>query len=166
MVEVQSSGLAVVSLPTDTQILITREFAAPKHLVYRAWTTPELVKRWWAGTMGKVTVAEIDLRVGGRWRWVLVTHGGFEVGFSGEYRELVENERMVYTERFEGAPGNPALNTITLTEDRGRTLLTILVEHDTRDGRDAHVNSGMESGMQQSMIHLEEVIVGLMNSGG
>src|ERR1700737_2335095 len=89
-----SSGTATVTLPTDEQILITREFDAPKHLVYKAWTTPELVKRWWSGQRGEVTVAEIDLRVGGTWRFVILTNGGFEVGFHGEYREIVTNERI------------------------------------------------------------------------
>ena len=73
MVAVTSSGTAKVTLPTDEQILITREFDAPKHLVYRAWTTPELVKRWWSGQRGEMTIAEIDLRVGGKWRYVMVT---------------------------------------------------------------------------------------------
>ncbi len=72
-----SSGTATVTLPTDEQILITREFDAPKHLVHRAWTTPELVTRWWAGHRGEVTSAEIDLRVGGTWRYVMVTDDGF-----------------------------------------------------------------------------------------
>jgi uncharacterized protein YndB with AHSA1/START domain len=93
-----SSGTAKVSLPGDEQILITREFDAPKHLVYKAWTTPELVRRWWHANRGEMTVAEIDLRVGGMWRYVMVTPDDFEVGFHGEYREIVPNERIVSTE--------------------------------------------------------------------
>src|ERR1700690_1973029 len=89
------------TLPADDQILITREFDAPRHLVYRAWTTPELVQRWWAGKRGEVTLAEIDLRVGGAWRYVMTAHGEFEVGFHGEYREIVENERIVSTEIYD-----------------------------------------------------------------
>src|SRR5918992_930334 len=96
-----SSGTAVVTPPTDTQILITREFAAPKHLVFRAYTTPELIKRWWSGKRGEVTSAEVDLRVGGKWRFVMVANEGFEVGFHGEYKEIVENERLVSTEVYE-----------------------------------------------------------------
>src|SRR6202795_1064245 len=99
---VTSSGTATVSLPTDRQILITREFDAPKHLVYKAWTTPELVKRWWHAKRGKVTVAEIDLRVGGLWRYVMVADDGFEVGFHGKYLEIVPAERIVSTEIYEG----------------------------------------------------------------
>ena len=101
---VTSSGTATVTLPTDEQILITRDFDAPKHLVYKAFTTPELVKRWWHANRGQVTIAEIDLRVGGRWRYVAVTEDGFEVGFHGEYREIVPNERIVSTEIYEGMP--------------------------------------------------------------
>src|SRR4051812_28126835 len=89
---------AVVTLPTDTQILITREFDAPRQLVYRAWTTPELVRRWWYAERGEMTGAEIDLRVGGTWRFAMVTPGGFEVVFYGEYREIVPDERLVWTE--------------------------------------------------------------------
>ena len=101
---VTSSGTATVTLPTDEQILITREFDAPKHLVYKALTTPELVKRWWSANRGEVTIAEIDLRVGGTWRYVMVTDDGFEVAFHGEYREIVPNERIVSTEVYEGMP--------------------------------------------------------------
>ena len=155
-----SSGTAKVTLPTDRQILITREFDAPKHLVYRAWTTPEHVRRWWPTDRGEMTVCEIDLRVGGSWRFVMVTPTGFEVGFHGEYRDLVTDERLVSTEAYEGIPdpdANASLNTLTLTETDGRTTMTVLVEHPTAEGRDAHINSGMEAGMQDAMDLLEGV---------
>ena len=159
-----SSGTATVTLPTDDQILITREFDAPKELVYRAWTTPELVKRWFHANRGEVTLVEIDLRVGGTWRYVSVTPDGFEVGFHGEYREIVPNERLVSTEVYEGIPdadAHAALDTLTLTDVDGRTTLTILVEHPTKEGRDAHIESGMEAGMQDAMDLLEQVAVSL-----
>jgi uncharacterized protein YndB with AHSA1/START domain len=156
-----SSGTATVTLPTDEQILITREFDAPRHLVYKAWTTPELVKRWWSGLRGEVTSAEIDLRVGGTWRYVMIAGGGFEVAFHGEYRELVENERIVSTEVFEGMPDASALDTITFTEAGGRTTLSMLVQHTSKEDRDAHINSGMEGGMQESMDALEQVAISL-----
>ncbi len=161
MAAATSSGTAKVTLPTDEQILITREFAAPKHLVYRAWTTPELVKRWWSGRRGEVTSAEIDLRVGGTWRYVMVANEGFEVAFHGEYRELVTNERIVSTEVYEGFPDGEALDTLTLTEADGRTTLTILVQHSSKEHRDAHIDSGMEGGMQEAMDLLEQVAVSL-----
>ncbi len=156
-----SSGTALVTLPTDTQILITREFNAPKHLVYKAWTTPELVKRWWSADLGNVTVAEIDLRVGGTWRYVMVADGGFEVAFHGEFREIVPNERIVSTEVYEGAPEAEALNTLTFTEQDGRTTISVLVQHSSKEHRDAHIDSGMESGMQKAMDLLEQVAVSL-----
>jgi uncharacterized protein YndB with AHSA1/START domain len=156
-----SSGTAVVTLPTDTQILITREFAAPKHLVYKAWTTPELIKRWWTANRGEATVAHVDLRVGGKWRYVMVMDGGFEVAFHGEYREIVANERIVSTEVYEGMPEGEAVNTVTFTEEDGRTTLTILVQHSCQEHRDAHINSGMEGGLQDALDLLEQLAISL-----
>jgi uncharacterized protein YndB with AHSA1/START domain len=158
---VASSGTAKVTLPTDEQILITREFDAPKHLVYKAFTTPELVMRWWHANRGEVTSAEIDLRVGGSWRYVTVTDDGAEFGWHGEYREIVPNERIVSTEVFEGFPDAEAVNTMTLTEVDGRTALTVLVQHTSKEHRDGHVNSGMEAGMQDAFDLLEQVAISL-----
>ena len=155
-----SSGTATVTLPTDEQILITREFDASKHLVYRAWTTPELVKRWWSGHQGKMTIAEIDLRVGGRWRYVMVADGGHEVAFHGEYREIVPNERIVNTEVYEmpgASEGEGVLNIVTFTEADGRTTLSLLARAPSRQVRDAIMDSGMEAGMQEQMDLLEEL---------
>jgi uncharacterized protein YndB with AHSA1/START domain len=157
-----SSGTATVSLPTDEQILITREFNAPRHLVWRAWTTPELVKRWWHANRGEVTVAEIDLRVGGTWRYVSVTPDGVEVAFHGEYLEIVPDERLVSTEVYEGYPDAQAVDTLTLTEANGRTTLTVLVQHSSKEHRDAHIESGMEPGMQDALDLLEQVAVSLV----
>ncbi len=153
---------ATVTLPTDEQILITREFDAPKDLVYRAWTEPELVKGWWGGERGEVTVAESDLRVGGVWRCVMVTDDGSEVAFRGEYREVIPNERIVSTEVYEGRPEGEALNTVTFTELRGRTTLTILVQHASKEARDAHIESGMEAGTQEALDLLEGVSISLL----
>ena len=157
-----SSRSAVVTLPEDKQILITREFDAPKELVYKAYTTPELVRRWWNAKRGDVTTCEIDLRVGGRWRYVMVTPDGFEVGFHGEYRELVPNERIVTTEVYEGVPdGDGVLNTVSFAEADGRTTLTILVEHTSKELRDTHIESGMEDGLQDALDLLEQTAVSL-----
>jgi len=154
-----SSGTATVTLPTDDQILITREFDASKHLVYKAWTTPELVRRWWSGQRGEMTHAEIDLRVGGMWRYVMTAHGGHEVAFHGEFREIVPNERIVSTEVYEGAPdtGQPVLNLITFTEVAGRTILEVLSQCPSQEVRDLIIDSGMEGGMQEAMDLLEQV---------
>ncbi len=162
--EVTSSGSAKVTLPTDEEILITREFDAPKHLVYKAWTTPELVKRWWSGHRGEMTLAEIDLRVGGMWRYVMVANGGFEVAFHGEYREIVPNERIVTTEVYElpEAPeGDPALNIVTFSEVDGRTTLSLLMQVTSKEVRDMIINTGMEAGMQEGMDLLEQVAISL-----
>ena len=161
MAAVASSGTAVVTLPSDTQILTTREFDAPRHLVYEAWTTPELVTRWWSGQRGEVTSAEIDLQVGGSWRFVMVAKGGFEVAFHGEYREIVPDERIVSTEVYEGMPEAEATSTLNLSEIDGRTTLTLLVQHTSQAHRDAHVNSGMEGGLQEAMDLLEQVAISL-----
>jgi uncharacterized protein YndB with AHSA1/START domain len=162
---VTGSGSATVTLPSEEQILITRTFDAPRHLVYEAWTTPELVKRWWNAKRGEVTVAEIDLRVGGRWRYVMMTPDGFEVGFHGEYREIVPNERIVSTEIYEGVPDadetGGTLNTATFAEADGRTRLTILVEAPNKEVRDAIIESGMEAGLQDALDLLEEVAASL-----
>ena len=152
-----TSNAAVVTLPSPTQILITREFDAPPHLVYRAYTTPELIKRWWAGERGETTSAEVDLRPGGTWRYVMVANGGFEVAFHGEYQEVVQDERIVTTDVFEGMPDASALTTATFAEKDGRTVLTVLIEHSSQEHRDAHIYSGMEVGMQESMTKLEQV---------
>jgi uncharacterized protein YndB with AHSA1/START domain len=153
-----SSGKATVTLPADDQILITREFDAPAHLVYRAVTEPELVRRWWSGQRGEMTVCEIDLRVGGRWRYEMVAGStGDEVVFYGEYRDIVPNKRIVSTEVFAPFPDDGAVNTMTLTEHDGRTTLTTLVQHSTPQARDMHINSGMEGGMQEAFDKLEQV---------
>jgi uncharacterized protein YndB with AHSA1/START domain len=162
-----SSGTARVTLPTDEQILITREFDAPKHLVYKAFTTPDLVKRWWHAKRGEMTIAKIDLQVGGKWRYVMVADGGMEVGFHGEYREIVPNERIVSTEVFEGLPEGVSeeegatVNTATFIEADGRTTVTILVQAANKVSRDAIIESGMEGGLQDALDLLEQVAASL-----
>jgi uncharacterized protein YndB with AHSA1/START domain len=159
-----SNGSAKLTLPSDTEIHITRDFSAPKTLVYKAMTTPELVKRWWNAKRGEITTAEIDLREGGKWRYVMVANGGFEVGFHGEYREIVPNERVVSTEVFEGAPdpeNNGTVNTVTLQERAGRTTMTVRIECPSKEVRDAIIESGMEAGMQDAYDLMEEVAISL-----
>jgi uncharacterized protein YndB with AHSA1/START domain len=156
-----SSGSARLTLPTDEQILVTREFDAPKHLVYKAWTTPELVERWWSGRRGRVTSIDIDLRVGGRWRYVMVANDGFDVAFHGEYREIVPGERLVHTEVYEGAPEGEALTTVLFAEIDGRTTVDILMDLGSREVRDAVIQTGMEGGLQEALDLLEEVAISL-----
>jgi len=154
-------GSATVELPSDTTILITRCFDAPASKVFEAWTTPELVKRWWGFAEDTWKVCEIDLRVGGTWRYVTIhtnDSGSFDVGFHGTYREVDAPHRLVSTEIFEGFPDAEALNTMDLVEVDGVTTMTVLVEHSCQEHRDGHIESGMEGGMQISMDRLEDLI--------
>ena len=153
-------GSAVVTLPSDTEILITRAFDAPAELVFEAYTTPELVKRWWGFETSEWLVCEIDLRVGGQWRFV-TRDEGMEVGFHGEYREIDRPTRLVSTEAYEGIPdpdANASVNTVTLDEVDGVTTMTVLVQYPTQEIRDAVLASGMESGMQVSYDRLEDLV--------
>lgn len=154
---VAGNRAAVVTLPADTQILITREFGAPRHLVFRAWTTPELIKRWWSGGRGEVTSVEVDLRAGGSWRYVMVTDGGTEAAFHGEYREVIPDERIVSTEVYEDIPEAEAVTTLTLTETSGGTTLTLLVQHTSQENRDRHLEYG--DSLQQAMDRLEQTAI-------
>jgi len=153
---------ATVTLPTDEQIIITREFDAPKELVFKAWTTPELVRRWWHANRGEMTVCEIDLRPGGTWRYVMVADDGMEVGFHGIYREVVPSDRLVSTEIYEGLPEGVSeddaatLNTATFEAQDGRTLVTLLVQCQNKFSRDAIIESGMENGLQDALDLLEQ----------
>ena len=157
------TSTAKVTTPADDQILITRDFEAPKRLVYKVWTTPELIKRWWSGGFGEVTEAEVDLRVGGRWRYVLVTPDG-GCAFHGEYREVVTNERLVHTEVLE-MPGitddDAVVDTVTFAEQDGRTTLTMHVQAKDKATRDLILESGMEEGMQIGWSIAEELAIEL-----
>jgi len=148
-----------VTTPTDEQILLTREFDAARDVVYRAWTTPELIRRWWPGLRGEMTVVEIDLRVGGTWRYAMVTTGGFEVAFHGEYLEIVPGERIVFTEVFEGAPaGDPAHVTTTFAERDGRTTVELLMRLPSREIRDMVLATGMTDGVHEQMAILDDLL--------
>ena len=161
-------GSAVVSLPSDTEIVITRTFDASAAALFDAWTTPELVKQWWGYPDDEWRVCEIDLRVGGTWRWVTVHRndgGEFEVAFHGTYRELVAPTRLVYTEVFEGAPiPDPEMaatvNTLHFDEADGVTTMTLHTACPDQFTRDAIIESGMEHGMQISFDRMEDVTRG------
>ena len=161
--EVTNSGKAVVRPVGDKQIEVVREFDAPKHLVFRAYTEPDLIKRWWAGRHGTVTVAEIDLRVGGDWRYAMTAEGpdgAFEVAFHGTFKEVVPNERLVHTEIYEGQPDEEALTTVTFEEHDGRTVLRMLVEMGSTETRDL-MASQMEDGVKEGFDLIDEIVRGL-----
>jgi uncharacterized protein YndB with AHSA1/START domain len=154
-------GSAVVTLPSDREILITRVFDAPAALVFAAWTTPELVRCWWGWETSPLVVCDIDLRPGGTWRYVSRDAEGTEWGWHGVYLEIDAPLRLVSTEVFEGYADAEAHNTLTLTELDGTTVLTVVVLHTSREHRDGHVDSGMEGGMQHSLDRVDDLLVEL-----
>jgi uncharacterized protein YndB with AHSA1/START domain len=150
-------GSAVITLPSDTEILISRAFDAPAELIFKAFTTPELVRQWWGFESSEWLVCEIDLRVGGQWRYV-IRERDMEVGFHGEYHEIDGQHRLVSTEIYEGFPDAGSLNIMTLDEVDGVTTMTTLVQHETQEHRDMQLASGMESGMQVSYDRMEDLV--------
>lgn len=154
-------GSAVITFPSDTDILITRAFDAPAAKVFDAYTTPELVRRWWGFESAEWLACDIDLRVGGTWRFVTREENGFEVGFHGTYLEIERPGRLVSTEAYEGVPDpddSASVNTVTLVEVDGVTTMTVLCHYPSVEIRDAVIESGMESGMQVSYDRLEDIV--------
>jgi len=145
----------------DRELVMTREFDAPRKLVYDAHTKPELVRRWLLGPDGwSMPICEMDVRVGGKYRWVWRHNtNGSEMGMGGTYREVKAPERLVATERFDEAwyPGE-AQTTLVLVEKGGRTTLTQTMRYESKDARDAVIKSGMEKGVAASYDRLEGVL--------
>ncbi|NJQ07184.1 SRPBCC domain-containing protein [Streptomyces lonarensis] len=158
---------AVVTLPSDRGIRIVRRFDASAADLYRAWTTPGLVRQWWGFATSSWRVCEIDPRPGGTWRYVVHEpggdggDGGDDVAFHGEFRELRPPHLLVTTEVYEGMPEAAALDTVQFDEDEhGVTTLTLDVLHERSAHRDAQLGTGMEAGVQVSMNRLEELVSG------
>ena len=152
-----SSGTAKVTLPTDEQILITREFDAPRHLVYEAWTKPELFKRWWIPKSAPLNLlsCEMDVRVGGGYRLVFA-HGGSNISFFGTYTEVTPHSRLAWTND-ESEDGQ--LTTVSFEERGGKTLL---VMHELYPSKEALERaSGSENGMPETFDQLDELLVAL-----
>lgn len=149
-----TSGL-VITTPTDREIVLTRSFDAPRKLVFEAWTKPEHVRRWWGCSDFPMTVCEIDLRVGGAWRYVMSAPSGDEHGFHGVYREVVAPARLVHTYIYEPMPQHGAVNTVLFDEHNGRTTVIETVLHQTTQARDGHLHSGMETGAAESLNRLD-----------
>lgn len=156
--DARSSGKLEVTLPSDKEILLTRVFDAPRALVFEAMTKPEHVRRWWCWMENaSMLVCDIDLRVGGKYRFVMSGGDHGEAAFHGEYLEVVRPERIVHTEVFEPFEDSPAHVTVTLEERDGKTYYRALVRHKTREARDMHVQSGMEEGACVALDLLEDV---------
>ena len=149
-----------VTRPTDTTIQLVREFDAPRELVWRAIADPELVTQWWGPHGTTLTVEEMDFRVGGKWSFLSRDAGGTVHPFKGEYREIVAPERVVQTWRYDVPPFDQyeSLEAMTLTEQDGRTTMTTIVTHTTKEARDGHVQSGMEGGASETFERLDALL--------
>ena len=156
----KDSGALKVTARSDREIVMTRVFEAPRNLVFDAYTKPELLKRW-LGVFGgySMPVCEVDLRVGGTYRFMWRGPDGAEMGVRGVYREVVRPERLVHTEKFDEAwyPGESLITTV-LAEQGGKTTLTVTMRYESREARDAVLKSPMESGVAQSYDKLAELL--------
>ncbi len=157
----QNPGSMKVATHGDREIVITRGFNAPRSLVWEAMTKPDLVKRWLSGPPGwSMTVCEIDLRVGGAYRWVWLGPDGYEMGMGGVHLEIVEPERIVTTQLFdEDWTGGEAVGTLVLTERGGLTTMTNTIQYATPEARDAVMKTPMEQGMGAGYDRLEALLV-------
>ena len=153
----KNTGSLKVTTPTDREIVMTRVFNAPRQLVYEAFTRPELMKRWFGPRGWSLVVCEIDLRVGGTFRFVLRGPDGRDLGMRGVYRELAPPERSVHVESFDDFPGESIVTTV-LVEHEGKTTLTATVLYPSKEIRDAVIQSGMEHGAAESYDKLAEVL--------
>ncbi len=153
-------GALQVTTPSEREIAMTRVFDAPRELVFDAWTRPELIRRWMLGPPGwSMPVCEVDLRVGGTYRFVWRSPEGKDMGMGGVYREIMPPERIVTTEAFdEDWTGGETLNTLVLTEQGGRTTLTNTVLYSSREARDGALKTGMEQGVAASYDRLAELL--------
>jgi uncharacterized protein YndB with AHSA1/START domain len=156
-----TSPATTLTMPSDREIVIERVFNAPRTLVFEAVTKPEHVARWYGPRRLSIVGCEIDLRVGGSWRYVLRDADGNDYGFSGVYREIVPPERIVTTEGFEAMPGHEYVVTMTLDEQDGQTKLRSHLLYQNAADRDGHIQSGMEPGMRETMDRLAELLATL-----
>ena len=155
----QPGNAMQVTTPSDREIVLTRAFDAPRDLVFEAWTNPEHVRHWWGPRSSTMVLCEAEVRPGGAWRYVTTSEDGAEVPFTGVYREIAPPERLVYTEMYDVAPfnsGDPAVNTVTFTEEGGRTLVTVTTVYPTKEVRDFVLGTGMEVGAAESYDRLAE----------
>ena len=153
----KNTGTLKVTTPTDREIVMTRVFDAPRHLVFDAFTKPELLKRWFGPRGWSLVVCEVDLKVGGGFRFVLRGPEGREMGMRGVYREIVPPERSVHMESFDDCPGESQV-TAVLVEQGGKTTLTATILYPSQEIRDMVIKSGMEHGAAESYDKLAELL--------
>ena len=155
----QTKTTSKLSLPSDREIVGSRIMDAPPELVFKAYTDPDLIPRWWGPRRYATTVDKMDLRPGGVWRFVHRAADGGEYAFNGVYREIVPPKRLVYTFNYEGAPGHEAVETVTFEEaEGGKTRMTDHLLFETREERDGMLNSGMEEGAAETIDRLAELL--------
>ena len=158
MTTTNRAGAATFTTPTDREIVVTRVFDAPRGLVFEAWTDPQHLPRWMLGPEGwTMPVCEIDLRPGGAWHFVWRKSDGTEMAMQGVYREVVPPERLVSTESW-GGDWPETLNTLTLSEEGGKTTTTVTVLYPSKEARDAALQTGMKEGMSLSFDRLGEYV--------
>ncbi|QOY86766.1 SRPBCC family protein [Paludibaculum fermentans] len=153
----KNTGTLTVTTPTEREIVLTRVFHAPRRMVFDAFTKPELLKRWFGPRGWKLVVCEIDLRVGGTFRFVLRGPDGRDMGMRGVYREITPPERSVHMESFDDYPGESQVTTV-LVEQGGRTTMTATVLYPSREVRDIVISTGMEHGAAESYDKLAELL--------
>jgi uncharacterized protein YndB with AHSA1/START domain len=153
----KNTGNLKVTLPTDREIAMTRIFNAPRRLVFEAFTRPELLKRWFGPRGWSLEVCEVDLRVGGTWRYIVRGPDGTKMGMRGVYREITPPERLVFTEAFDDYPGESFVTTV-LVEDRGVTTMSATLLYSSQEIRDLVIKSGMEHGAAESYDRLAELL--------
>lgn len=155
-----------LTIVSDTEIRITRDFDAPARLVFKATTTPEYMKRWYGCSEMEMTTCEIDLRPGGAFLWVLRDQDGSEYKFKGEYREVDPPHKVVFTEAFLMGDTwtNDAVNTVSMVEHDGKTSVTIGIEYASKADRDGHMGAGMETGMAQAHARLDALLAELVEA--
>ena len=158
----KSSATTKVTLPSDLEILVTREFDAPRDVVYKTMTDPKLIPQWWGPRSDKTSVDKMEVRPGGKWRFVATQPDGTTYAFRGEYREIIPGEKVVQTFEFEPMAGHISVETATLTDlPGGRTLFTTRSVFTSKEDRDGMVESGMESGLRETYERLDEVLASI-----
>ena len=157
----KSSSASTLTLPSDREIVMERVFNAPRELVFKAYTDPNLIPRWWGPRKYTTTVDKMDVRVGGAWRFVQRDAAGNEFAFNGEYREIAPPDRLSYTFEFEGMPGHVLLETVTFEERDGKTKVTVTSLFQSVEDRDGMLQSGMEAGANESQDRLAELLEAL-----
>lgn len=160
MIDTEQRELSI-TLPSDCELAMTRVFKAPARTLFEVWTKPEHVRKWYGVRSTTVTVCEIDLRVGGAWRWVVAKPDGMEIAFSGKFLEIDPPRRLQRTEVFEAMPGAGSVVTLTFDEKDGQTTLTTHMLFQNKQHRDMCLKSGMELGVKECYENIDRIVAAM-----